>query len=293
VSLGLSVVAHAAVSSIQPASGETTPGGSVSATVTVDSGILVTCLTATSDDPLNITVAFDGTPTSCGTGTWLADMEVQVSSLAAPGLYTITVQEIDWLGTLLQSHPWPLTVNPPATTTTLFPDPTITILPTTTTTTTLPATTTTPVNTTTTSAASNAQPSDDRESGSAIEPTTTSGPAESTSSSLSDDDGEAAGQISRVGEEKPFSEIAVSSGLIEIADRALPPVFAQAVISPLVILEVLLRALARTSGGLILPLALTVALGFGLARRLRRDAEEIPDLEDWVQIPVENQGEDH
>ena len=102
----------------------------------------------------------------------------------------------------------------------------------------------------------------------------------------------AAAQPSRIGESEPFSEISVTSGLIDLADRALPPVFAQAVFSPLVILEVLLRALGRTTAGLIVPLAMTVILGIGLARRLRHDAEVLPDLDDRVEIPVEDTGDE-
>ncbi len=67
--------------------------------------------------------------------------------------------------------------------------------------------------------------------------------------------------------------------------------FAQAVLSPIVLLEVLLRALGRTTAGLLVPLALTAALGLGLALRLRRDAEEVPELDDWVEIPGDRDAE--
>ena len=302
---GLALVAHAAISSIQPASGETTPGGSVLATVTVDSGILSpTCLTAP-DDPANFVVTFDGLPSICGTGTWFSTMEVSVSSLTAPDEYTIMVQEIDLLGSLLESHPWPLTVTAPATTTTLLPDPTlptITLFPTTTTTTLRASTTTTttlapggsitddpdpsPVVTSTTTIATG--------SGATGQETGTTSPTGlpgSTASSGPDDESAlAASRPRELGENEPFSEIAISSGLIEVADRALPPVFAQAVLSPIILLEVLLRALGRTTAGLIIPLALTAALGLGLTRRLRRDAENLPELDDLVEIPGDEGG---
>ena len=305
---GLAAVAHAAISAIQPTSGETSPGGTVSATVTVDSGILSpTCLTAP-DDLANFVVTFDDLPSICGTGTWFSTMEVSVSSLTAPGKYIIMVQEIDPLGSLLESHPWPLTVTAPATTTTLLPDPTlptVTLVPTTTTTT----TTTTITTRTTTTLAIGGSNTDDSDSSPVATSTTTvaagSGttaretgmtspgvsPGSTASSGPDDESALAASRPREVGENEPFSEIAISSGLIEVAHRALPPVFAQAVLSPIILLEVLLRALGRTTAGLIIPLALTAALGLGLARRLRRDAEDLPELDDLVEIPGD-EGED-
>jgi hypothetical protein len=307
--LGLATVALAAVSSITPASGETEPGGTASATVTVDSGILITCLAATSNNP-TILVTFDDLPT-CGTGIWFSQMEVSVSTLTAPGIYTVTVQELDLLGTGLNTYVWPLTVTAPATTTTLLPDltlPTITLFPTTTTTTTTTvgstgttaAGATSPAPTTsqpprTTLAPTTAPPgdsSDGRLLGAGTSPTSSSTRPGGTGFSGDEEGTVAAAQPSRIGESEPFSEISVTSGLIDLADRALPPVFAQAVFSPLVILEVLLRALGRTTAGLIVPLAMTVILGIGLARRLRHDAEVLPDLDDRVEIPVEDTGDE-
>lgn len=295
--LALAAVAHASVSSISPASGETMPGGTATATIRVDSGILTTCLTATSSNPATVIVTLDGLATVCGTGTWSSNMEVTVSSLATPGSYTVTVSEVDLLGSLLQSHIWPLNVVAPATTTTLLPDPTITLLPASTTTTTIAAATTTPtvattLTPTTTSAPNTVpeEPADDQSAGGSSGPTTSSTRPEPAASG--EGGAVAAGRPSEVRDREPFSEIAVSSGLIDLVDRALPPVFAQAVASPLVILEVLLRALGRTTAGLVVPLALTVALALGLARRLRRDAEGLPDLDDRLEIPVEGNGEE-
>lgn len=295
--VGLAAVAYATVSAINPASGETAPGGSATAIVTVDSGISITCLTANSNGAFLVT--FDGLPSICRTGTWFATMEVTVPALTTPGLYTITVQEVDPFGAALASHPWPLMVSAPATTTTLFPDPTITLLPPTSTTT-LSTTTTALVGTSTPSPTSlpapgsepvGNEPNGESAAGGSGSASTTSSTLPAAPDSLG---GQAAAseQANAIRQSEPFSEIRVSSGLIDLVDRALPPVFAQAMLSPFVIVEVLIRALGRTTAGLVVPLAMTVALGIGLARRLRHDAEQVPDLNDRVEIPVEETGED-
>lgn len=190
--LGLTVVAHATVSSIDPPSGETTPGGTASATVTVDSGILTTCLTATSDDTLNITVSFDGLLTVCGTGTWSSTMEVTVSTSIAPGVYTVTVQEIDLLGSVLESHPWSLTVTAPDTTTTTTTT-TTTSSTTTTTTTSSTTTTTTVAETTTTTEAGTDETTTDETTTTTTSESTTDSDSTTTTESTDDTTGLAAG----------------------------------------------------------------------------------------------------
>ncbi|MBW3667296.1 MAG: hypothetical protein KY394_06850 [Actinobacteria bacterium] len=299
--LALAVVAHAEISSIQPATGEGEPGQTVSALVTVSTAELTSCLTATSEIPLVIT--FDGLTTTCGTGTWFATMEVTIPALTAPGTYAVSVREVTLEGSLLGSTLWPLVVTAQdTTTTTLVPD--LTLLSSTTTTSASSTTTTSTTATTTTTASTGAPSTEPSPTTSAVAPTTTGGEATAGSSAstahppadnpttIADPAAPiAAGEQSRIAEEAPFSEIAVSSGLIEVADRALPPVFAKAVLSPFVIIEVLLRALARTTGSLLIPLGVTILAGFGLARRLRRDAEELPELDDFVEIPDDEEGD--
>lgn len=291
------MVAHAEISSIQPATGEGQPGQTVSALVTVSTVGLTSCLHATSDIPLVIT--FDGLATTCGTGTWFATMEVTIPALTAPGTYAVSVRESTLEGSLLGSTPWPLVVTAQDTTTsTLVPDLT-TLLSSTTT-----STSSTTTSTTSTTIASNGAPTTEPSpTTSAVAPSTTGGeatagspvstahpPADNTTTIADPAAPIAAGEPSSAAEEAPFSEIAVSSGLIEVVDRALPPVFANAVLSPFVILEVLLRALGRTTGSLLIPLGVTILAGFGLARRLRRDAEELPELDDFIEIPDEEGG---
>ena len=237
-------------------------------------------------------ITFDGLITTCDTGTWFATMEVTIPALTPPGTYTVTISEVSLGGS--GSYPWPLVVAAPTTTTTLLPDltlPTVTLLPPSTTTTTAAVTTTT----TSASSLTTAVPAQTTSStgrvvstSSTTEADESGGPLTSTGNDTNSTDlslPTAAGGPNSNGEEAPFSEIAVTSGLIEVADRALPPVFAQAVLSPFVILEVLLRALARTTGGLLIPLGVTILAGFALAGRLRRDAEELPELDDLVEIP--------
>jgi hypothetical protein len=252
-------------------------------------------------------ITFDDLTTTCGTGTWFSTMEVTIPALTPPGTYTVTISEVSLGGPLLGSYPWPLVVAAPTPTTTLLPDPTlptVTLLPPSTTTTT-DAVTTTTISATSTSAPSSLT------TAAPARATTTTGRVVSTSSTTEADESgallsstgndttstdpslpTAAGEPNRIGEGAPFSEVAVTSGLIEVADRALPPVFAQAVLSPLVILEVLLRALARTTGGLLIPLGMTILAGFALARRLRRDAQELPELNDLVEIPEDDEEDD-
>jgi len=238
-------------------------------------------------------MTFDGFTTKCDAGTWFATMEVTIPALTPPGTYTVTVSEVSLGGS--GSYPWPLVVAAP-TTTTLLPDPlpTITLLPPSTTTTT-DAVTTTSSSSTTAAPARTTTTTDRGVSTSTTEADKSGAPLSSTGNDTPSSDPSlptAAGEPNRIGDEAPFSEIAVTSGLIEVADHALPPVFAQAVLSPLVILEVLLRALARTTGGLLIPLGVTILAGFALARRLRRDAEGLPELDDLVEIPEDGEEDD-
>jgi hypothetical protein len=72
-----------------------------------------------------------------------------------------------------------------------------------------------------------------------------------------------------------FSEIAVSSGLIDVASMVLPPLFVKAVLSPFVIAEVLIRSMWGTALSLLLPLLATLLVGLVLWWRLRVDVTDL------------------
>jgi hypothetical protein len=90
--------------------------------------------------------------------------------------------------------------------------------------------------------------------------------------------------------ESTFSEVAVSSGLIEAASRTVPTVVAEAVFSPFVLLEVLFRALGRTMTGLVIPLMLTLLVGLLLAWRLRPGDKEWDDTSVSAYIADHSEG---
>ncbi len=298
------VAANAEITKVDPASGEVEQGGSVTADVTVSvSGVLsATCLVATSDAPLEITVTFDEL-LACG-GSRIVGMTVEVAETIEPGDYVVTIEEVDLGDSLLNTYDWPLTVTsaPTTSSTTTTSSPTTTSSTSTTTTTTSPSGTTSTTDatstTTTTSAPTTQSPTDTTSptttttstSSGDSSSTTTAGAASTTTESSTSSTGSETGTVgpargtagddgtgSTTDEESTFSEIALSSGLLEVASRALPPVFAEAVISPLVIIEVLLRSLARTLWSLLLPLGMTTLLGFGMIWRLRVDPESLED----------------
>jgi hypothetical protein len=305
----LALAAYAAISSINPSSGAAEPGDTVSATVSFDQGGLVNvCPVGLSDDPSNITVAFPGCSPPL-TGAWETEMQVAVGPSTAPGDYTITLTNFD-LTNLALTYEWPLTVNAPPTTTTSSTT-TTTTSPTTTTTSTSTTTTSTTATTTTTSGSSPTTTSaSSPTTTSAASPTTTSaasptttdhiGPTTTTSDGLAlvvpaggpsdpgpgaDRGTEEAGASARSEVEtpeivadrtaSPFSEVALSSGLIEKISGAAPSFVANAVASPFVVAEVLLRALGRTVTGLLVPILLTLLFGLLLFWRLRPAEEEL------------------
>lgn len=271
----LALVAFAAVSAIEPSSGEADPGETVTATISVDPTLLSVCLTGSSDDPLNIAVTF--VPACDGGGLfadpWESEMRVSVAAATAPGDHTVTVVDLDIGGLIYQ---WPLTVTGPPSTTTTTSSSTSSTSSTTTTSTSAGKTTTSrgPIITTT----SSVPPTTSDEDDSVAAP---SGPSESDGGSggigAPGSDPSAApagGSDEATAATSTFSEVALSSGLIETVGRSVSPVVAEALFSPLVVAEVLLRALGRTMADLMLPLILMVLLGAWMFWRLRPHDEE-------------------
>lgn len=286
----LALAAYAAMTA-SPSSGTAEPGETTTATINVEPTIVSVCLVGTSSDPINITVAFNPT---CGGGpfsSWGSEMTITVGDQTAPGDYTITITSLD-LGSLI--YQWPLTVTGPSTTTTTVSTTTTTTVPTTSTTS--PATTTTvAVATTTTSV--NSPPT----TSTVTPPTTTDHVASITTTTIKQalvapagpsdpglgGDSEVGSPASptRSGDtsdvaapdesESQFSEVALSSGLIERLSGAVPTFVASAVTSPFVVAEVLLRALGRTVTGLLIPVVLMLLFGWLLFWRLRPDDEDL------------------
>lgn len=264
----------------------------MTADVTVSAPLLATCLTAVSDDLVNIAVTFDGLATSCGNSRAVV-MEVSVAGAVEPGEYTITIEEVDLGGSLVNTYQWPLTVLSAGTTTTTTSTTSSTTTTTSSTTTTTATDSTTTSSTTTTSTVASSTSSTSRSTGDT--PTDGDGEAGATSTSSlpgSPDDSTTtatkgselatgpgrSGALDATGADvDSFSDIAFSSGLVEVVGRALPPVFAEGIVSPLVIFEVLVRSLGRTVWGLLLPVGVTTLLGFGLMWRLRVDPDSLDD----------------
>jgi hypothetical protein len=295
----LALPAYAATT-VSPTSGTAEPGETITATVHVEPTLLSLSLVGVSSDPVNITASFN--PTIGGGGgllggdPWDSVMTVTVGPQTAPGDYTITITDLDLLGGPL--YTWPLTVTAPPTTTT-------TSSTTTTTTTTSPTTTTTSPTTTTTSGTPTTTSDDTPTTTSGNSPTTTSGSSPTTTSASSptttdrpastlttrDDSvvampvggpsdpgslpGDGPGATSPTQSDSAFSEVALSSGLIDSIGAAVPTFVANAFTSPFVVLEILLRALGRTVTGLLIPIVLMLLFGLLLFWRLR------PQDEDW------------
>lgn len=261
-----------------------------------------------------ISVAFDGAGLldDCG-GTRTVTMTVTAGANAAPGAYVVTIRETKLAdGELIGTYQWPLTVlAPPTTTTTIgITIPTITItLPTSTSTST---TTTTPTTTTPGTSTLPTLP------GPGLVPppapdgaTTTVGPGRApptTTTTMTpltiprslddldddyDDDGIAMGggpgridpqdgggspEDGSSGTEGSFASIAISESLRHTLDAALPNFVSTMVVSPLLLIEILIRSLLTSAAGLLLPLTLAALLTFGFIRRLRKEVVDA-DLE--------------
>jgi hypothetical protein len=310
--LTLAGVAHAAVSAFDPDNGQMAPGGSTSATFEVTPpgllGFGFSCLigsAAPTANPLlptpSISVSFDA---PCGS---FREVEMTVAATAgtSPGSYIVTVTETELLvdGDLLGTYEWPLTITGPTTTTT-------------TTTTTTSTTTTTPASSTTTPGPGGTSPTTTAGSTIPSGPTTTavgSGPAitapgdapEATTSTstprpseggLGDDDDDVVFVVSAPdetdgdligldpdlvtaieGEPASYTRLAFSDRLRSELEGNIPSVISDAVLSPLVIGEILFRSLLEHARGFLLPLILAtlVAMWFVWKMRAEIDVDEL------------------
>jgi len=302
------LLAGASVGAITPSGGEVSPGGSTTASFTVTAGFLgLNCLLGAVGPAANpnlpaagISVTFDGAGLldDCG-GTRNVTMTVTAGANAAPGAYVVTIRETKLAdGNLIGTYQWPLTVLAPPTATTTTTTtigitiPTIT-LPTSTstsTTTTTPGTSTLPTlpgpglvpppapdGATTTVGPGRAPPT-----------TTTTTTPLTIPRSLADldddhdDDGIAMGggppDDGSSGTEGSFASIAISESLRQTLDAALPNLVSTMVVSPLLLIEILIRSLLTSAAGLLLPLTLAALLTFGFIRRLRKEVVDA-DLE--------------
>jgi len=262
---------------------------------------------------LGMNVTFDGASPldDCG-GTRTVIMTVTAGMNATPGPYVVTIRETKLAdGNLIGTYEWPLTVlAPPTTTTTSLatgPLPTITITLPTTTSTSPP---TTPVDTSpppTLPGPGSALPSGPNEVTTTVAPegapsTTTTTTHLTIPRSLDEvddgDEGDDGGIVMGSGPgrgedgfnvgavsddvlgvtQEPFASIAVSEALRQSLDAALPNVVSTLVVSPLLLIEILIRSLFTSAAGLLLPLTLAALLTFGFIRRLRKEVDDA-DLE--------------
>lgn len=303
----LALAAYAAVTGVTPSSGTAQPGQTITATVTFQSTLADLCPQAL-NLPTNMTVTFEP---GCGPGglfppPWQSQMQVVVGPNTTPGDYTINITDLDPLGGLI--FQWPLTVTaPPATTTSTTSTTSTTTISTTTpsvtTSTTAAVTTTSPagVAVVTTRPPTAGAPGNgggpvgngSGTDGSGKGGSGGSGPAGAVGIGIAPDDPTGPGTGGGTGAGDPqvtadagteanngddadagFSEVAVSSGLIDLVSRAVPGLVAEVVLSPLVVAEILFRALGSTVAGLLFPLAVTLLLGLWLFWALRSRDDE-------------------
>lgn len=267
-------VAYAAISEFDPPSGAVTPGSSTSTDFTLTPPTVlgldgVSCLLATvSPNPGQFTVVFEGLgggalPPNCALGETPVEMTVTAQPSATPGDHAVTIQETTTGGTLIGSAIWPFTVGA-TTTTSSTSSTTTTSTPAGTSTTTSSSTTsqTTGTTQTTTSGGGGSDPGGD-------------GP-ESSDGGGTDDDGSAAdipgdpGQQERNG----YVAIAISEAMREGLDGRGFDGVTDGILSPLVIGEILLRALTGTAAAFSIPLLLVTSIGLCLVWRARRVVDD-------------------
>lgn len=286
------VPSWAAVQGVSPASGTVVQGESTSATVTLTTA--TGCVTVTTDHP-TIVATVTSPVGGCSTGatSWKAQMTVQTTSATPLGSHIVTITEIDLLGATTGSLDWEFTVTAPPTTTTTTLITTVTIASptTTTTTTTTPTTTTTttiPTTTTTTTAAApleqSTSTSDDKDDDAAMAvsspETPSNGPAGSEESP------HLATPPHRPPSSLPGADLA--SDLRNLLVPLLPPALIDALISPVMLGEIVTRAMFQSGSALLLPTALlgiVIALaGWWTVRRRIGPSpiEERRFLPDWV-----------
>jgi len=255
----------AAIQTLSPGSGTTAAGGSVVATLSMDSAD--SCLDATTADP-TITVGFS--PACGGGGAWTSTMTILTTPQTLPVQHLVTITERSgFLGLPTDIALYTLTVSAPAPTTTTTLPPTTTTVPIPTTTTTQPAATTT---TTDAAATTTTQP------GSITTTTQTASTTTTTQGSTTTTTKQVGGSVLGGGEgsrggSSGQGPIAFTRSLLGHFHPGPPRTIAAIVLSPLAVFEVLVRTLTASLGALAIPLALLAAMALWLlaARRGRRD----------------------
>lgn len=264
----------AAIQTLSPGSGTTAAGGSVVATLSMDSAD--SCLDATTADP-TITVGFS--PACGGGGAWTSTMTILTTPQTLPVQHLVTITERSgFLGLPTDIAVYTLTVSAPAPTTTTTLPPTTTTVPIPTTTTTQPAATTT---TTDAAATTTTQPGSittTTQPGSITTTTQTASITTTTQGSTTTTTKQVGGSVLGGGEgsrggSSGQGPIAFTRSLLGHFHPGPPRTIAAIVLSPLAVFEVLVRTLTASLGALAIPLALLAAMALWLlaARRGRRD----------------------
>lgn len=292
--LAFAGAALADVTTIDPSSGHTHQGGSVSAAVSL-AGTALTCLSAT---PGHHTIVVWLDPVAaCGAGPRVVGMDVTTSQLTPTGDHTITLREVNVFDAVVHRRDWTVTVSaPPTTTTTHVTVPTTSLVgAVTSTTATTPSTTSPPATTTTTRGPTEVGTT--TTTGLVDTTTTTTGPAGTTTTTTTQPARGEVGPVSTTttsgGEvvdsprtvtdppsrlEGPSSVTAAGdSQAADATDRTasffhgplwgLPPVVADVILSPLLIAELVVAAML-SSGAALLPVAGVGAVAGWVAWRL-------------------------
>lgn len=266
---------------IEPSSGRVHRGESTTAVIAV-TGDRLTCVSAAASHPA-ITVTLEVT-TACQLGDRTVDMGVLTSELTPVGDHTVTIREVDALGGVVGERVWRLSVLAPVTptstsstsstssTTSTTAASTTTTTPTTTSTSAPGATsstTTTPARTATTSTSTTSSTVTTSSVPDTVPPTTSGAvpPAESTTTTVppsATPGGQPDGSPVTPGE----VSVGEGDGLLSSPTRLLraallsllPPAVAEIVVSPLLVADVIFRAVVA-SGSVLLPIAM---LGAGV-----------------------------
>jgi hypothetical protein len=313
VLLLMTVVCGAALAAVNedgfdPSSGEVVPGGSTQTNFTVIPAPTVvsipgvtlpgtSCLVATvSPNPAQFTVSFDLPGATCVVGPTDLTMTVVAMGSASPGNYIVTIREtgLSLGGNLIGTYEWPFVVLGATTTTTTSPTGTTTTVP--------GATTTVPGSTSTTSSpnstTSTTLSSTTSSTTPSVAPTTTvtiisdqlgapgkpgsadagSGRSDRADPKMSGTDPDAGrqagpGVANGEGAAPALENIAFSENLRSNLG-ALPEPVSDLALSPLVIAEVLFRALADNLLGFLIPLVLAAVIVVFLVWRRRRKMED-------------------
>lgn len=292
--LAIPASALASIDPIEPSSGTVEQGKSTTARVTVTSSE-ETCLQASTSD-LTISVQFSD---PCDSGRRSVTMTVSTDATLTPtGKHTVTIKEVvkildPLLGVVISvetvdSLIWNLTVTAPGTTSSTSSSTTSTTSSTTSSTTTTSTTTT---STTTTSTTQPGRSSTTSTSGGLTNSATgsvTGGGATNTTLGAGGSGGSRGSETSR-GTPRPtsttvsipevalpelqpgeagteFSAAPVSGPLSRVLSPRLPPPLVDAVLSPLIVLEVVTSAMGQSASALLVPLAALLAYALWLFR---------------------------